>query len=152
MPQHLRFVSKPADDSFLHVAELLHRIRNDYARVISFASLAAARTSNQETKSALGAVISHLHTTAETLRVLRPPLTAHVTLREEQPVRFTIAGTTYIVTSVSGPWRSSGDWWSSQSWSREEWDVSAHHGSTAALYRLVHDRKDKTWLVDGSYD
>ena len=74
MSQHLRFASNQADDSFLHVAELLHRIRNDYARVISFASLVAARSSNQEAKSALGEVISHLHTTAETLRVLRPPL------------------------------------------------------------------------------
>jgi two-component sensor histidine kinase len=74
MSQHLRFASKPVEDSFLHVAELLHRIRNDYARVISFASLAAARSPNPETKSALGEVISHLHVTAETLHVLRPPL------------------------------------------------------------------------------
>jgi two-component sensor histidine kinase len=74
MSQHLQFASKPADDSFLQVAELLHRIRNDYARVISFASQVATRSSSQETKSALGEVINHLHTTAETLRVLRPPL------------------------------------------------------------------------------
>ena len=73
MSQHLQFASKPADDSFLQVAELLHRIRNDYARVISFASQVATRSSSQETKSALGEVINHLHTTAETLRVLRPP-------------------------------------------------------------------------------
>lgn len=59
--------------SFLHAAELLHRVHNEYTRAISFAFTVAARSSSQETKSALDEVINHLYCVAETHRVLRPP-------------------------------------------------------------------------------
>src|ERR1700692_113972 len=61
------------EQSFLHVAELLHRVRNEYTRAITFAFSVAARSPNPETKSALDEVINHLYRTAETHRVLRPP-------------------------------------------------------------------------------
>jgi two-component sensor histidine kinase len=70
------------EQSFLHVAELLHRVRNEYARAISFAFKVAGDSSSQETKSALNEVIKHLYGTAETHRVLRPP-------HEEGSVDFT---------------------------------------------------------------
>jgi two-component system, sensor histidine kinase PdtaS len=63
----------PGEQSFLHVAELLHRVRNEYTRAISFAFNVAARASSPETKSALDQVINHLYRTAEIHRVLRPP-------------------------------------------------------------------------------
>jgi len=74
MAQYLRFANGPADESFLHVTELLHRTHNEYARAISFASMVAASSSNQETKAALAEVISNLDTIAEAHLVLRPPL------------------------------------------------------------------------------
>lgn len=80
--QWLQSTQGPGEQSFLHVAELLHRVRNEYTRAISFAFNLAARASNPETKSALDEVINHLYRTAETHRVLRPP-------REEGPVDFT---------------------------------------------------------------
>jgi two-component sensor histidine kinase len=61
------------DASFLMVAELLHRIRNDYARIISFASLMSARSCDQETKMALREITDRLHNAAETQRLLSPP-------------------------------------------------------------------------------
>jgi two-component sensor histidine kinase len=60
----------------LQVAELLHRIGNDYTRAIGFASLQAANTSSNEARSALNEVENHLHAAAEMYRVLRPPSVA----------------------------------------------------------------------------
>jgi two-component sensor histidine kinase len=57
----------------LHVAELLHRIGNDYTRAILFASLRAANASSNEARSALNEIVNHLQATAEMHRVLRPP-------------------------------------------------------------------------------
>ncbi len=62
------------DDYLLPVAELLHRVRNEYARSICLASLIAAKSSSDETKAALRDVINHLHATAEVHSVLRPPV------------------------------------------------------------------------------
>jgi two-component sensor histidine kinase len=60
----------------LHVAELLHRIGNDYTRAILFASLRAANASSNEARSALNEVVNHLHAAAAMHRVLRPPAAA----------------------------------------------------------------------------
>jgi two-component sensor histidine kinase len=79
--QWLLSTQSPGEQSFLHVAELLHRVGNDYARAISFAFKVAARSSSHETRSALDDVINHLSRAAETHRVLRPP-------HEEGPVDF----------------------------------------------------------------
>jgi two-component sensor histidine kinase len=69
------------EQTFLHVTELLHRVRNEYTRAIAFAISVAARSSSDETKSALEAVINHLYRAAETHRVLQPP-------HEEGPIDF----------------------------------------------------------------
>ena len=60
----------------LQVAELLHRVGNDYTRVITFASLRAANASSNEARSALNEVVDHLQATAQMYRVLRPPSVA----------------------------------------------------------------------------
>lgn len=60
----------------LHVAELLHRIGNDYTRAILFTSLRAANASSNEARSALNEIVNHLHAAAEMHRVLRPPSVA----------------------------------------------------------------------------
>ena len=57
----------------LHVAEILHRIGNDYTRAILFASLRVANASSNETRSALNEVVNHLQAAAKMYRVLRPP-------------------------------------------------------------------------------
>lgn len=69
----------PSDFGFrgerlLPVAELLHRVRNEYARTISLASVIAAKAHNDETKAALRDIINHLTATAEIHRVLCPPV------------------------------------------------------------------------------
>jgi two-component sensor histidine kinase len=74
MIQSLPLPRDTSGASLLHVAELTHRIRNEYMRAISFASLMATKTGNQEAKSVLGEIIRHLHSIAQTHGVLTPPL------------------------------------------------------------------------------
>jgi two-component sensor histidine kinase len=63
-----------SDPSSLLVAEFLHRTRNDYARIISFASLVSAKSCDQGTKMALREITDRLHNAAETQRLLSPPM------------------------------------------------------------------------------
>jgi protein ImuB len=87
--------------------------------------------------------------TVTALRVFRPPLAASVVLIDGRPARLacperpTLRGD---VTWCAGPWRSSGEWWSEQAWSREEWDIALD----GALYRVYRDPNG--WFVEGSYD
>jgi two-component sensor histidine kinase len=74
MIQSLPLPHDASGASILHVAELTHRIGNEYMRAISFASLMATKTCSQEAKSVLGEMIKHLHAVAQTHGVLTPPL------------------------------------------------------------------------------
>ena len=86
------------------------------------------------------------------------------------------------VVWCAGPWRTSGEWWNSEPWEREEWDVAVGRGqwvvgSRAArtvlnnrlssgvfssnsplstihypLLRLYRDLLEGTWFVEGEYD
>jgi two-component sensor histidine kinase len=57
----------------LHVAEVLHRVANDYTRAVSLASLMASKASTDEARTALNEVANHLQIIAMTHKVLRPP-------------------------------------------------------------------------------
>jgi len=89
------------------------------------------------------------------LRLFRPPARALVVVREAKPVemrcieREDISGE---IVWTAGPWRSSGDWSEQEGWSREEWDVALLAESGLALYRLVQDKLNRTWSVEGMYD
>ena len=94
------------------------------------------------------------------LRRFRPALRATVTLDQGQPAQVVCEKTKAIQGSVlwkAGPWRSSGDWWEREAWSRDEWDIALQNNalqnaSTIALYRLVHDLLEGAWFVEGTYD
>jgi protein ImuB len=53
------------------------------------------------------------------------------------------------VVRCAGPWRSSGDWWDSDRWAREEWDVALDDHT---VVRLLHDPLEASWFLDGVYD
>jgi protein ImuB len=84
-------------------------------------------------------------------RRLRPPRAVTVEAdRDGRPVA--VAGALTDVARVvrcAGPWRTSGEWWDSARWSREEWDVAAADGT---VLRLAHDLLHGLWLLDGVYD
>jgi protein ImuB len=89
------------------------------------------------------------------LRRFRPPLRAHVTLENSQPMRVACAKKKDVQGEVlwkAGPWRASGDWWEREAWSREEWDLALRNGEAVSFYRLVHDLLGGNWFVEGTYD
>jgi protein ImuB len=89
------------------------------------------------------------------LRRFRPPLRASVTLENGQPIHVACTKKKEVQGSVlwrAGPWRSSGDWWEKETWSRDEWDIALQNKDGIALYRLVHDLLGAGWFVEGTYD
>jgi len=99
------------------------------------------------------------------LRRFRPPLAATVEVRDGEPVRITAGEIRGEVASVSGPWRSSGDWWKGEkktsristddhgsSWARDEWDIAVPGKLGIALYRIYCQLANGQWFIEGSYD
>jgi len=89
------------------------------------------------------------------LRIFRPPVFATVSVRDGMPARITCPRRKQIDGEIlwgAGPWRSSGDWWEREGWSRDEWDIAVQQESGIRLYRLVRDLLSGRWLVEGTYD
>jgi hypothetical protein len=88
---------------------------------------------------------------------------ARVVVAAGRPVRITTDRRGFVggtVTTATGPWRTSGEWWkqpepgqtspSGQSaWDRDEWDVALSDG---ASYRVFQDRHTNGWFIDGIFD
>jgi protein ImuB len=104
------------------------------------------------------------------LRRFRPPLPATVEQRDGRPASISAPGHGFNkngsnknslnkngsnkivrgrVIMLSGPWRTSGDWWDPEPWSRDEWDAALSDG---AVYRIYYDFKSTAWFVEGVYD
>lgn len=100
------------------------------------------------------------------LRILRPPREVAMELCRGAPVAMRCEGKRRVVQSSSGPWRTSGEWWTHPGWCREEWEVvldatqneklqnttfqnETLHGDTL---RLAHDPANGGWYVIGVYD
>jgi protein ImuB len=81
------------------------------------------------------------------LRAIRPPRPARVQMASGQPVHVQAERVRGHVVSCAGPWRTSGDWWTTDPWARDEWDVALSDG---ALYRIYCEQG--RWFVEGSYD
>ena len=100
-------------------------------------------------------------------RVFRPPLRAIVQAEQGYPREISAWAKNRSVYGkvicVAGPWRTSGDWWRSDCWARDEWDVGIESGSkvkevgsqvgpTQILYRIYRELRSKEWFVEGIYD
>ena len=81
------------------------------------------------------------------LRRFRPARGASVALVSGQPGFVAADGIRGKVLEFAGPWRTSGDWWTTNPWSRDEWDIALSDG---ALYRIYCEPRG--WFVEGSYD
>jgi protein ImuB len=102
------------------------------------------------------------------LRIFRPSRQIRVQLAEGRPSKLAMmtpdAERSELEGKIlwsAGPWRSSGDWWSSKSdsedahaWDREEWDIALANdgGNSVALYRIYRDAGTGHWFADASYD
>jgi protein ImuB len=85
------------------------------------------------------------------MRMVRPPHAITVELCGDAPSAMYYEGKRLAVQAGSGPWRSSGAWWTHPAWCREEWDVVLREQPQRCL-RLAHDPAAKCWYVIGIYD
>ena len=86
------------------------------------------------------------------LHRFRVPVPARVLVHAGRPVRVTTGRRGLdggAVASAAGPWRTSGEWWHPQHWSRDEWDVALADGG---IYRIYRDRSRDQWFLDGIVD
>jgi protein ImuB len=90
------------------------------------------------------------------LRRCRPPVLLSVQQHGPRLEAFSLHGKKYTVREAYGPWRRSGDWWSAEVWSREEWDVCATANSNDAdapmLCVITHDLLQHRWHLEALYD
>lgn len=82
-------------------------------------------------------------------RYFSPPLKARVELQESMPKRIFAQRIYGNVIHAAGPWRTSGDWWTSDPWDRDEWDIGLNDGG---VYRLYLKRRALDWFLEGAYD
>lgn len=101
-------------------------------------------------------------------RAFRPPLRAMVEATNGYPTQISAWSKKLSVygkvVRLAGPWRTTGDWWRSDGWARDEWDVAIESGRgarnvnsrvggpTHALYRIYRELANDSWFVEGSYD
>jgi protein ImuB len=86
------------------------------------------------------------------LRRFRPPLEATVKSRNGAPGWIAFQGFFGPVTTASGPWKSSGEWWQQDHWAREEWDVRVRTQKGLLLFRIYCDPNNGRWFAEGVYD
>ena len=86
------------------------------------------------------------------LRRFRPPLEATVKSRNGTPWWIAFHGFFGPVTTASGPWKSSGEWWQQDHWAREEWDVRVRTEKGLLLFRIYCDPNNGRWFAEGVYD
>jgi protein ImuB len=67
------------------------------------------------------------------------------------PAALMLDGKNFAIEMHSGPWRTSGAWWSNADWCREEWDVVLQEAQQRCL-RLAYDPGANCWYLIGIYD
>ncbi len=81
------------------------------------------------------------------LRRFRPPRPSHIEFRDNKPALLRSEVFIGAIVETRGPFFSSGNWWDSGAWAREEWDVETSDGS---LFRIF--RSPEGCFVEGTYD
>jgi protein ImuB len=83
------------------------------------------------------------------LRRRQPPTAVDVEADGGRPRSVASEGGRTRVLACAGPWRTSGEWWDTRAWARDEWDVLL---ADTRLCRLAHDRLANQWHLLGVYD
>ena len=86
--------------------------------------------------------------TRQAFRYFRPPIPATITLDHQRPTHLTAPNLNGKVLKAAGPWRTTGDWWTTQPWNRDEWDITL---SNSTLYRIYRE-PNNNWYIEGTYD
>jgi protein ImuB len=86
------------------------------------------------------------------LRRCRPPLTLSVRHNGQRLDAFFLHGKPYTVEEAFGPWRKSGEWWTAELWSIEEWDIRATCSEATLLCLITHNLLSHHWQLEALYD
>jgi protein ImuB len=87
------------------------------------------------------------------MRELRPAEVVRVMAVEGRVDAILFRQKKYAVERAYGPWRVSGEWWNSNLWGCEQWDIVARAGDSPLLCCcLVRDLMRNQWQVVGLYD
>jgi protein ImuB len=93
------------------------------------------------------------------LRRLRHPIPARVAIEAGRPVRVATDRRGWPggrVVWAAGPWRSSGEWWTPDSWNHQEWDVALADGATYRIYEERLEPRDPSsrggWFIEAVLD
>jgi protein ImuB len=89
------------------------------------------------------------HASPLAFRRLRPRRPVIVETSADEPVRVTLGAAPEAIIARVGPWRTSGEWWNTERWAFDEWDIALGDGMVC---RLVRDRLTERWFLDGAYD
>jgi len=81
------------------------------------------------------------------LRRFRPPCPSHIEFRHHKPALLRSEVFIGAIVETRGPFFSSGNWWDTGQWAREEWDVETSNGS---LFRIF--KSSEGCFVEGVYD
>ena len=84
------------------------------------------------------------------VRAIRPPVFAEVRIQRGLPSSIRSAVASGDVIHASGPWRTTGRWWSDvDRYALDHFDVQVSDGT---VLRLCFDWIQKAWQIDGIYD
>lgn len=121
--------------------EVLDDHRPDAFGIKPFAPPPTARAPSQPVERAPGVLA---------VRALRPPATAEVRVAGGLPVSIRSGVASGEILRTSGPWRTTGRWWSdTDRYAMDHYDVQVSDGT---VLRLCFDWLEKSWRVDGIYD
>jgi protein ImuB len=123
-------------------AEVLHSHQADGFRMIAFTP-----SDNERVRTG-----SDITSPSVTMSMFRPPLLANVRCRAGKPIHISFAEVSSEIVCAGGPWRTSGNWWKSEEWRREEWDIAVQLANGVGLYRIFRDLRQDAWFVEGLYD
>ena len=86
------------------------------------------------------------------MRQLRPPERASITLRDQRPASFIFRGSSKRGTRLR-PVANEGDWWNSDTWACEQWDlVATRQDGILLCCCLVRDLQTGAWQMVALYD
>ncbi len=83
------------------------------------------------------------------LRAFRPPAVLEVFESGGRLAYVRGPGFGGRVVHLAGPWRVCGEWWTSDPYARDYYDVELTDGG---LYRIYREGGDRRWRADGMYD
>jgi protein ImuB len=159
-------LAKLVGESNLGSAELLDSRRPDHFRMTRF----VAPGEGKKTRRQQVAAPNENGHSLTGFRVFRPSLPIKIEIRDKQPARVCLLGAYSQVVAVSGPWRSSGDWWQEDAWYQDEWDLALDFRSSRqhspdqreqnkpsvapdrGVYRIYYDALREAWFARGYYD